>query len=193
MCNFINSTTHYHIVVTNESEAILQSVNELTQTKNNKCNQFIAFSLCLYLFRNCELRNSSDPSSGMQLSICQSNCYGLLRITVECLDDSDFRALLQNSNYNEEIAAWALNFNCYNPSTYGIPGVPISKTSCNNISFIDGLTSAGELTNTYCSCHSINFDCTTSNPCLEQSCNTNNNIITVKMIFFVALVVYFSY
>ena len=151
MCNFIHSATHYHIVVTNESETILQSVTELIQSKSNKCNQFIAFSLCLYLFRNCELRKTSDPSSGLQLSVCQSKCSGLLKVASECLDESDFQTALEISNYNKavhEIVAWTLNFNCYDPTTYAVPGVPISNTSCNNLSFIDGLlpsTSAGEL------------------------------------------------
>ena len=98
----------------------------------------MAFSFCLYLFRNCELRNTSDPSSGLQLSICQSKCSGLSEIGVECINESDLQTLLEISNYNE-IIAWALNFSCYDPMTYTVPGVPISNTSCDNISFIDGL------------------------------------------------------
>ena len=151
LCNFIHSTTHYHIVVSNESEAILQSVGELIQSKSNKCNQFIGFAICLYLFRNCELHNTSVPSSGLQLSVCQSKCPSLLKIANECIDESDFQTLLENSNYNEavrEIVVWTMNFNCYDPTTYAVPGVPISNTSCHNMSFIDGLlpsTSAGEL------------------------------------------------
>ena len=148
MCTFIHSITH-HIVVSNESDAILQSVSELRQSnsKSNKCNQFIDFFLCFYLFRNCELRNTSDPSSGLQLSICQSKCSGLFEIGNECLDESDFQTLLEISKYNEavqEITAWAFNFNCYDPTTYAIPEVPISNTSCDNVSFIDDLL-PGEL------------------------------------------------
>ena len=151
VCNFIHSPTHYHIVVSNESEAILQSLSDLTWSKSNKCNQFIAFSLCYYLFRYCELQNTSDPSSGLQLSICKSKCSGLLEIGSECLYESDLQTLLEFSNYNkavQEIVAWALNFSCHVPTTYAVPGVPISNTSCDNISFIDGLittTSGGEL------------------------------------------------
>ena len=147
MCNFIHdhSPTRYHIVVSNESEAILQTVSELKQSESNKCNQFFAFFLCFYLFRNCELHNSSDPSSGLQLSICQSKCSSLLKFTSECLDESNFKNV---DEALQEIVAWASNFNCYNPSTYVVPGVSISNTSCDNVSFIDGLlpsTSAGEL------------------------------------------------
>ena len=90
------------------------------------------------MFRNCELHNTSDPSSGLQLSICKSKCSGLSKIGVECINESDLQTLLEISNYNE-IIAWALNFNCYDPSTYAVPGVPISNTSCDNLSFIDGL------------------------------------------------------
>ena len=151
VCNFIHDfPIHYHIVVSNESEAILQSVNDYTQSKSksNKCNQYIAFTICFYLYRNCELHNSSDPSSGLQLSICQNKCSSLLKISAECLDEHDFKTGLENSNYNKEMVAWGLNFNCYNPISYAVPGVPISNTSCDNISFIDGLlpsTIAGEL------------------------------------------------
>ena len=147
VCNFIHSAaTYYHIVVSNESDAILKSLSDLThvQSKSNKCNQFFAFALCLYLFRNCELRNISDSSSGLQLSICKSKCSGLLKVTSECLYESDFRTLLEISNNNEavhEIVVWSLNFDCYDPTTYAVPGVPISNTSCDNISFIDGLLS----------------------------------------------------
>ena len=46
------------------------------------------------------------------------------------------------------MVAQAFNFDCYDPTTYAVPGVPLSNTSCDNISFIDGLlpsSSAGEL------------------------------------------------
>ena len=149
LCNFIHSPTNYYIVVTNESEAILQSVGVLAKNKDLKCNQFFAFSLCLYLFRNCELHNTSDPSSGWQLSVCKNRCSDLNKLTVECIDQSGIQTLLENSN-NEAIPifiAWALNFNCSDPTSYAVPGVPISNT-CDNISFIDGLlpsTSAGNI------------------------------------------------
>ena len=153
VCTFMHSHSlhsHYHIVIFNESEAILQLVGEITQNKSNKCNQLNAFFLCFYLFRKCELRNASDPSSGFQLSICQSTCSGLLKFDKKCFDESDFTAL-KNLNYSEtvlEIATWAFNFNCYDPSTYAVPKVPISNTSCDDMSFLDGVlssTSAGEL------------------------------------------------
>ena len=115
MCNFIRSATHYHIVVSNESEAILKSLSDLTQSKSNKCNQFIAFFLCFYLFRNCELHNATDTSSGLQLSICQSKCSSLLKVGNECFAKRDFLTALEISNYNEavqEIVAWAFNFSC---------------------------------------------------------------------------------
>ena len=147
MCTLIHdySPTHYYIVFSNGSKALLQSVSEFTQGKNNKCNQFITFTFCSYLFRSCELHNLSDPSSGLQLSICQSKCSSLLKVTSECLDESNFQNV---DEALQEIVAWYLNFNCYNPSSYAIPGVPISNTSCDNISFIDGLlssTGTGEL------------------------------------------------
>ena len=142
MCNFIRSATNYHIIVSNESDALLLGLNDLKQSKSNKCNQFIAFSICLYLFRNCELRNTSDPSSGLQLSICKSKCSSLLKVSSECFPKRDFQTAHENSNNNEalqEIVGWAFNFSCYDPTTYAVPGVPISNTSCDNISFIDGL------------------------------------------------------
>ena len=54
---------------------------------------------------------------------------------------------------NEEIFkldAYVSNFNCSDSTTYAVPGVPISNTSCDDISFIDGLlpiasSSASEL------------------------------------------------
>ena len=148
MCNFIHDfPIHYHIVVSNESEAMLQSVSDFTRSKNNKCNQYSAFTICFYLYRKCELHNSSDPSSGLQLSICQNKCSSLLKLSVECIDENDFQTGLEDSNFREMVA-WGLNFNCYNPITYAVPGVPISNTSCDNISFIDGLLpskTAGEL------------------------------------------------
>ena len=150
LCDFIHSFTHYHIVVTNESEVIMQAAFELAQRKNSKCNQFLAYSLCLYLFRNCELRNTSDPSSGWQLGICKNRCSDLMKVGVECFNGSHFQTAVENLSDNEDIiefAAWAMNFSCYDPTTYAIPGVPISNTSCDNISFVDGLlpsTSTGE-------------------------------------------------
>ena len=141
LCNFIHSPTNYYIVVTNESEAILQSVGVLAQNKNSKCNQFIVFFLCFYLFRNCELHNTSDPSTGWQLSICTNRCSDLKTLSVECIDEYSINALLEMSD-NEAIPifiAWAANFRCSDPSTYGVPGVPIGNTSCDDVSYIDSL------------------------------------------------------
>ena len=153
MCNFIQSPTNYHIVVTNESEAVLQTLGDFTQSNSNKCNQLSAFFLCFYLFRNCELHNTSDPSSGLQLSICQSKCPSLFKVGAECFEESNFQTstVLEKSNNNtavQEIVATALKFNCHDPTTYAVPGVPISNTACDNVSFIDDLlqsTSATEL------------------------------------------------
>ena len=129
----------------------MQAAFELTQRNNKKCNQFIAFSFCHYLFRNCELRNTSDPSSGLQLSVCKNRCSDLMKVDVECFNESHFQTVVENLSDNEDIfklAAWSLNFNCSDPTTYALPGVPISNTSCDDISFIDGMlpnTSAPEL------------------------------------------------
>ena len=130
---------------------IVQAVFELTQRNNNKCGQFIAFSLCFYLFRNCELRNTSDPSSGLQRSVCKNRCSDLMKVGVECFNENHFQTVVENLSDNEDIFkldAWVSNFDCYDPTTYAVPGVPISNTSCDNISFINGLlpsTSASEL------------------------------------------------
>lgn len=151
VCGFFPSPTSYRISVHNESEVILQSVVDLAHSKNNKCNQLVAFSACFYLFRNCELRNASDPSSGVQLRICQNKCPGLTQLIYECIDADNFQTVIEDSNYNEavlELVDWALNFSCHNLSTYILPKVPISNTLCDNISFIDDLLpseSGGEL------------------------------------------------
>ena len=151
LCGFFRSATNYHIVVSNESEVILQGLNDLTQSKSNKCHQFIAFIVCFYLFRNCELQNSSDPSSGLQLSMCKTKCSAIFEVGVECLNETDFQTAFEIGKNNEvvrEIIVWALNFSCSDPTTYAVPGVPISNTSCDNISLIDSLlptTSSGEL------------------------------------------------
>ena len=147
VCSFIRSDTNYHIVVSNEIKEIVDSVAVLQQNKSNKCNQFLAFSLCLYLFRNCELSNASDPSSGLQLSICTSKCSSLYKVSGECIDDSNLMTVRNYSNNQavHELIAWSNNFDCYDPSTYTLPNVPISNTSCDDISFIDRLLpSAGE-------------------------------------------------
>ena len=147
VCSFIRSDTKYHIVVSNEIKEIVDSVAVLQQNKSDKCNQYLAFTLCLYLFRNCELSNVSDPSSGLQLSICTSKCSSLYKVADECIDDSNFITVGQSSNNTavHELIAWTANFNCFDPSTYTLPNVPISNTSCDHISFIDGLLpSAGE-------------------------------------------------
>ena len=149
LCPFIHSSTNYYIVVSNESKAILQSVGVLAKNKDFKCHQFIGFSLCLYLFRNCELRNTSDPSSGWQLSVCKNRCSDLSKLSLECVNQSNIPTLLENNNEAIHIfIAWALNFNCSDPTSYAVPGVPISNTSCDNVSFIDGLlpsTTAGNI------------------------------------------------
>ena len=59
----------------------------------------------------------------------------------ECFDESDFTSL-ETSNYTkteQKIITWVLNLNCYDPTSYAVPEVPISNTSCDNVSYIDGL------------------------------------------------------
>ena len=141
MCSFIRSNTNYRIVVSNETEAILDSVAVLKQNNSDKCNQFLAFTLCLYLFRNCELSNVSDPSSALQLSICTSKCSSLHKVASKCIDESNYETVAQYSNNQavHQLIAWTRNFDCFNRSTYTLPNVPISNTSCDDISFINGL------------------------------------------------------
>ena len=141
LCNFIHSPTNYYIVVSNETDTILQSVGVLARDKNSKCNQFIVFFLCFYLFRNCELHNTSDPSSSWQLSICENRCSDLKMLSIECIDQLSIQTLLNNSNSEaiHRLVAWAFNFSCYDPTTYAVPGVPIGNTSCDNVNYIDDL------------------------------------------------------
>ena len=147
VCTLINSPTNYRMAVSNESEAILESFGVVIHNTSDKCNQFLAFSLCFYLFRNCELSNASDPSSGLQLSICTSKCSNVLTAADGCIDESTIETISENDNQAvQEYVAWSLIFNCSDPSTYTLPNVPISNTSCDDISFIDRLLpSAGEL------------------------------------------------
>lgn len=138
LCNFIHSPTNYHIVVSNESDVILQALSQHTQTNSNKCNQFSAFFICLYLFRSCKLHNVSDPSSAVQLSVCQNKCPAIFKLSDECVDRMTVQTLLNSSGALHTFIDWALNFSCYDPTSYAVPQVPISDT-CDNISFIDAL------------------------------------------------------
>ena len=148
LCTFINSPTNYHIVASNESEAILDSFSVVLTNKSEECSQFIVFSLCFYLFRNCELHNASDPSSGLQLSVCKSKCSDISTVASGCFDISTIETVRKNSSNKavQEFVAWSYLFNCSVPSTYTLPNVPISNTSCDNLTFIDRLLpSGGEL------------------------------------------------
>ena len=140
MCSFYPSPTNYEIIITNESQFIVQSLSDSIRKIRNKCNQFLAFGLCFYMYRSCELHNVSDPDSGSQLPICRNKCEGLDRLAQEC--NKEVLQFLFESLQNkalEDLVSLAARFMCSDPNTYIIPQVPVSNKSCDNLSYIDHL------------------------------------------------------
>ena len=127
------------MAVSNQSEFIVQRVSEITANKSSECGQFIAFALCFYLFRNCELSNFSDPTSGAQLIICSEKCMGITELYKECVIKQKFVVNTFESEALHSLISLAARFECSNPDTYIIPHVPISNRSCDNFSYIDHL------------------------------------------------------
>lgn len=148
-CSIIRSSTNFQIVVSNESLIILQHVSKVIENKSNKCSRFISFFLCFYFFRECELSNVSNPSSGSQLIICRDKCAGVTELYQECVISGDnLETIAENSDSQavHKFVSKAMGFMCSDPKTYAIAGVPISNTSCNDMSYIESLLSnAGEL------------------------------------------------
>ena len=137
------------MAVSNQSEFILRHVSGITGNKTSKCSQFIAFALCFYLFRNCELGNVSDPTSGSQLIICSEKCTGVTELYKECISVENLQLAVNTQNEAlRTLFSLAARFVCSEPDTYIIPHVPVSNKSCDNFSYIDHLLpsdSEGEL------------------------------------------------
>ena len=143
-CGFILSRTKYKMAITNESEFILQHLSDATGSigiTSSKCDQFVIFALCFYLFRSCELRNDSDPASGSQLTICKNKCGGIDEVYQECINKDKVQIFVANST-NEvlhHLVTLSERFMCSDPNTYIIPQVPVSNRSCDDVSYIDHL------------------------------------------------------
>ena len=129
------------MAITNESQFIVESLIDLTDSMNSKCNQYSAYSLCFYLFRSCELHNVSDPDSGSQLPICRNKCEGFDKLFQECTDKEKLQiaADTTQSKVLHNFVTSSERFMCSDPNTYIIPQIPVSNTSCDDVSYIDSL------------------------------------------------------
>ena len=142
VCSFYPSPTNYQMAITNESQIILKLLSDITNNTGRKCNQFITFAVCFYLFRSCELRNVSDPTSGSQLTICPEKCAGIDKLIQECSDISVKGLLMVVENSQLEVLRNIIpssQIKCSSPDTYIVPQVPVSNRLCDNASYIDSL------------------------------------------------------
>jgi len=135
ICGLIQSTTHYHFVITNNTDHIVDTIREKVASKSSKCNQFIAFSVCFYSFRGC------DPSVGSQLLICEDKCPLIISLYQECVNITVLKILKDNAKDNDtlEFLEFAATFKCLSPETYTIPDVRVNATRCATLPFFDGL------------------------------------------------------
>ena len=140
-CSFFRSPTNYYMTITNETLLIVNYLIATAGNLNTKCNNFFSFSLCFYLFRSCEVRNVSDPSSGSQLTICKNKCAGLNELFQECSNQMKLQVALGNSQNKalQNLVLGAERFICSDPETYIIPEVPVSNRLCDDIDYIDNL------------------------------------------------------
>ena len=141
-CRFYHSPTNYKIDTLNEHQILFDLVSASTHNTNNKCKQFFVFTLCFYLFRSCELRNVSDPTSGFQLPICRDKCTGVDKLHQECYNKEDVQTAINGSSQEKAVSdliSLAERFMCSDNVTYIIPQVPVSNRSCDDISDIDHL------------------------------------------------------
>jgi len=136
ICGLIQSTTHYHFVITNNTDLIVNTIRENFDSKSFKCNPFIAFSVCFYSFREC------DPSDGSQLLICEDKCPLIDSLYQECVNITVLKILKDNAKDNDtlEFLAFATTFNCLSPETYTIPDVRVNAAKCETLPFLDSLT-----------------------------------------------------
>ena len=142
VCRRFLSPTNYQITVTNEYNLILRFLGNNTRNIfSNECYEFVTFFVCFLLFRSCELQNVSDPASGSQLSICKDKCAGVDKLYQECTNGEDLRIAVGNST-NEalrNLVSISANFTCSNPDTYIVRQVHVSRTECDDVSYIDHL------------------------------------------------------
>ena len=127
------------MAITNE---ILKLLIDASKNAGSKCNQLIAFAVCFYLFRSCELRNVSDPASGYQLTICPEKCTGIDKLIQECSDISikGLLTIVENSQLEALRNVFpSAQIKCSNPNTYIVPQVPVSNRLCDDASYIDSL------------------------------------------------------
>ena len=136
ICGLIQSTTQYHLVITNNTDHIVDTIREKVSSKSAKCNQFIAFSVCFYSFRDC------DRSDGSQLLICEDKCPLIISLYQECVNITVLKILKDNAKDNDtlEFLEFATTFNCLSPETYTIPDVHVNATRCATLPFLDSLT-----------------------------------------------------
>ena len=140
-CSLFHSPTNYQLSITNKSQFIIEHLLSEVNSGSSKCDQFIVFGLCFYLYRSCELRNVSDPTSGSQLPICREKCAGFDKLYQECTNKEKLQIMVENSQIEalNNLVTVAERFMCSDPNTYIIPQVPVSNKSCDNVSYINHL------------------------------------------------------
>ena len=147
-CSLFHSPTNYQLLsITNKSQFIIEHLLSNVNSGSSKCDHFVLFGLCFYLFRSCELRNVSDPDSGSQLPICRNKCAGVDKLHQECYNEEKLQIAVGNSQIEalRNLVTLAERFMCFDPNTYNIPQVPVSNKSCDNVSTINHLLVNGEI------------------------------------------------
>ena len=122
VCNLIRPATKYQMAISNESELLVRFVSESASNYNtsSKCSQFFAFTLCFYLFRNCELSNVSDPTSSVQLTICSEKCTGVGELYRECIIQEELQSFRNNVEIESlrSLLSFAVTFECTHMHTH---------------------------------------------------------------------------
>lgn len=133
--------------IINESQSViwqelLIKTTHSMSSGDNKCNQFLSFTLCFYFHRSCEPYNTSDPASGFQLKICSDKCADVDKLYQECTSKINIEAVVGNLQFEvpRNHVSVAM-FKCSNPETYIIPHVNFSN-KCDDVKYITHLFSS---------------------------------------------------
>lgn len=122
----VTSETGYHIANFHNASFVSLTLADILANKNLglECKSVILTIVCDYFFQPC------NQDTGHLVSVCESSCPVLEGILEMCFP------LINDSLESEQLHSVFRTFNCSDPSSYLLKGVPIEETICRNLTYL---------------------------------------------------------
>ena len=121
LCSSLAETGYYVPVPDRDESALLESFASVNMSSLLLCQNGLLKMACDYYYPPC------DPLTFQQIAICGDSCKSVTLLQTSCPP-----IIIEDIELN--VPSTVLGVDCFNPSTYLVEDVTVSKDQCINIS-----------------------------------------------------------